>query len=61
MSSTGTVDNSKVTVTLEQDAAMKVIADGSFTDTQNGVISARTAAIPVNNDIYQATFIVAAQ
>ncbi|WP_042372844.1 hypothetical protein [Bacteroides neonati] len=58
--STGTVDNSKVTVTLEQDAAMKVIADGSFTDTQNGVISARTAAIPVNNDIYQATFIVAA-
>lgn len=57
---TGTVDNSKVIVTLEQDAAMKVIADGSFTDTRNGIISARTAAIPVNNDIYQATFIVSA-
>lgn len=57
---TGTVDNSKVIVTLEQDAAMKVIADGSFIDTRNGIISARTAAIPVNNDIYQATFIVSA-
>ena len=56
---TGVVDNSKVTVTLVQDEAMKVVNGGVFTNT-NGVISARTADIPTNNNIYQATFIISA-
>ena len=56
---TGVVDNSKVTVTLVQDEAMKVVNGGVFTNV-NGVISARTADIPTNNNIYQATFIISA-
>lgn len=56
---TGVVDNSKVTVTLVQDESMKVIDGGTFSN-GNGVISARTANIPTDNSIYQATFIISA-
>lgn len=54
---TSQTDNSKITVSFEQDKSMKVIRDGSFSYS-NGIISATTADIPTNNDIYQATFII---
>lgn len=50
-------DNRKIIVLLEQEESMKVIKDGSFSYS-NGIISATTAIVPSNNDIYQATFIV---
>lgn len=46
--------NDKISVTLD-DPALRVIEPGSFSYS-NGVIMAKTADIPTNNDIYQATF-----
>lgn len=54
---TSKIDNAKVFVTLDQNASMQVIKNGAFSYS-NGVISATTADVPTNNDIYQATFTV---
>lgn len=51
----GRIDNTKVTVSMEQKETMRVIKDYSYSD---GIISGTTANIPVNNDIYQMAFIV---
>lgn len=51
------IDNTRINVSLEQNESMPVIKSGSFRYS-NGVISATTADIPTNNDIYQATFTV---
>ena len=54
---TGQIDNAKLTVSLEQDPSMEVIKNGSLSYS-DGIISATTADIPLNNDIYQATLTV---
>lgn len=56
---TRTRDNSSVNITLEQDPLNPVIIPSSFSYA-DGVISAKTAIVPANRDIYQATITLSA-